>query len=187
MKKTLFLIVGRTASGKSTLARYLAEKHNKVIVKSYTDRPARPGETEENSDHIFISKDKMGKIINKKIYGRVAAYTKIGDVRYCTTEKILDKSDVYVIDPNGVKDLKINCGDKYKYVVIYISSSREDRIDRFKKRGGDLEKFLVRDEAEDHQFTAFESGVKALGYYEIRNSNLNSSKKIIDRIVKENS
>ena len=54
-KKTIFLVAGRSAVGKSSLIHAVCEKTGLVPVKSYATRPPRPGETSENSDHIFIS------------------------------------------------------------------------------------------------------------------------------------
>lgn len=51
---TVYCIIGRTASGKSTITRLAANKLGMTILKSYTTRNKRKGE-EINSDHIFIS------------------------------------------------------------------------------------------------------------------------------------
>jgi guanylate kinase len=50
----LYCIIGRTASGKSTITRLATEKLKMNVLKSYTTRKPRKGETAKNSDHIFI-------------------------------------------------------------------------------------------------------------------------------------
>ena len=114
-KPKKFLFIGRTASGKSSIAKAVCEKMGLKQVKSYTTRPARPGEDNDNADHYFITKEEFDLIMSEHI-DRVAAYTKINDFEYCTTTDILDKSDIYVIDPDGVNILKTNCGDKYEFI-----------------------------------------------------------------------
>lgn len=68
-------IYGPSGSGKSTLAKYIIKHNNsgrKVeIIKSYTTRSKREGETDE--DHIFISeKEFIQKVQRKEIqlYGK---------------------------------------------------------------------------------------------------------------------
>ena len=46
-KKTIFLVAGRSAAGKSSLVHAVCEKTGLVPVKSYATRPPRPGETSE--------------------------------------------------------------------------------------------------------------------------------------------
>ena len=42
------------------------------------------------------------------------------DINTSLQYDVIDKSDIYVIDPIGVDNLKIKCGDKYDFVEIYI-------------------------------------------------------------------
>ena len=88
----LYLIVGRTASGKDSLTRAVAAKLNLSILSSYATRPRRPGETNE---HIFITPEEVEQYKNDFV-----AYTKIGDYEYFSTKQQLLESDFYIIDPN---------------------------------------------------------------------------------------
>ena len=54
---TVYCILGRTSSGKSTITRLAAKELNMVVLKSYTTRDKRKGE-ELNSDHILFQKKK---------------------------------------------------------------------------------------------------------------------------------
>ena len=100
MGKKLFCIMGRTSTGKSTLTKEVAKQLNLKVVKSYTTRPLRPGETEEESDHCFISEDDYPKY--KTI---IIAYTEINGHRYFATRQELEQSVLYVIDPKGFYEL----------------------------------------------------------------------------------
>ena len=96
----LFCIIGRTGSGKSTLVEKAANELGLKILKSYTTRPMRESESIENSDHIFISPDEVGKYRNDMV-----AYTE--RVNYCNfaTKQQIMNADFYIINPSGYKEL----------------------------------------------------------------------------------
>lgn len=98
MRKTIITVAGRTAAGKSSIAKKLSDKLGLKLLQSYTTRAPRPDESAdlEHSDHIFISDDEFDKLQD------IAAETTINGVRYCTTMGMLNQSDFYVIDPDGI-------------------------------------------------------------------------------------
>ena len=154
--KIKYLIVGRTASGKSSIASGVCEKLDLKQVKSYTTRPPRNQmEREGKSDHIFITDEEFDRIPDEQI----VAYTKIGNVRYCTTMDILDESDVYVIDPNGIVELLQRAASRtdWKFKIIrVVTHTTETMLSRFIARGGTLELYRQRKQDEDEQFSRFE-------------------------------
>ena len=122
-----------------------------IQVVSYTTRPMR--ESEKNgSDHIFISEDEVSKYEND-----IVAYTEINGYKYFTTFDSVDKSDVYVIDPEGLDNLKIKYGDKYDFVEIYIRTPQKMAEERARKRGDKLKEFKERWVSENKQFTDYEN------------------------------
>ena len=157
-KKLVFLFIGRTASGKSSLARYMCEALGLRQVKSLTTRPPRDGEITGSEDHYFISEDIFNKINQECTF---VAYTEINGYKYATTVEELRHSDIYVIDPDGVRYLKEHCKDEFKFIEIYFSSPFELAKDRFIKRSGSEEGFYSRYNSEDEQFTKYE---EAEGY-----------------------
>ena len=147
----LYLIVGRTASGKDSLTRAIAEKYGFKILSSYATRPKRPGETNE---HIFISPEDVSKYQDD-----IVAYTKIGDYEYFSTKQQLLESDFYIIDPNGVKYMQ----DKIKDIpnlelhIVYIAADYVTRKHRALSNRKDKEiAFNQRCIAEEDQFIDFE-------------------------------
>lgn len=141
-KPIKFLIIGRTASGKSSIARAVCNKLGLQLVKSYTTRPPREEEkkmSSKDTDHYFIDDMYMDEFIS---YDEIAAYTEINGYKYFVTKDILDKSDIYVIDPIGVDDLEKRCGDEYKFIKIYIRVNEQVAKQRFISRGGTVEEFL---------------------------------------------
>ena len=151
IKPLKFLFIGRTASGKSSIAKAVCDKMGLTQVISYTTRPMRKSE-KNGSDHIFISEDEVSKYENN-----IAAYTEINGFKYFTTYDVIDKADIYVIDPIGVDNLKIKCGDKYDFVEIYIRTPQKLAETRARMRGDKLKDFKERWVSENKQFTDYEN------------------------------
>lgn len=146
---TVFCIIGRSASGKSSITKEVAFRLNLKVLKSYTTRPPRQGETTENGDHIFITSEQVAQ------YQHVA-YTKINSYEYFATQEQVDESDLYVIDPKGFFELHSNVSKDTKLVPIYIAlTQRVARLRAF-ERGDDILVWESRYKDEDDQFTAFE-------------------------------
>lgn len=152
--KTLITVAGRVSAGKSEIAKRVAKEMGLNIVQSYTTRKPRPEELKnglKNSDHIFISDEEFDKLTD------IAAKTEINGVRYCTTMDILDKSDIYVIDPQGIEDLKRTVGDKLHIVQFYIYTYEDIRCQRYVNRGESEDAFNARNAAEKGQFSDYEN------------------------------
>ena len=144
---TLLLIMGRTASGKDTLANKLTERTGLKQLISYTTRERRVG---EGDTHIFISDDEYQELENS---GQIAAFTQIGPYKYCCTINQLYENDVYVIDPAGVKHLRELNLPNLKLVTVYVNVPDDIRKDRgLNKRGDDRLTFMKRDMDERSQF-----------------------------------
>ena len=174
MNKKLFCIIGRTSSGKTSLTKEVAKQLNLKVVKSYTTRPIRPGEIEEESDHYFISEDDYPNYKND-----IVAYTEINGYRYFTTKKELEDCDLYVIDPKGYYMLSnkvdnVESINKIKIVPIYVTISYDIARKRAAERGDDLKTWDERYESEDEQFRKFENYILeySLNVYVINNDGL---------------
>ena len=150
-KPLKFLFIGRTASGKSSIAKGVCEKMGLTQVVSYTTRPMRKSE-KNGSDHIFITD---GEVLQYE--EDIAAYTEINGYKYFTTYDVIDKSDIYVIDPIGMDNLKIKCGDRYEFIEIYIRTPQNLAEERARIRGDKLKDFRQRWVAENQLFTDYEN------------------------------
>ena len=138
-KKIIYLIVGKSGSGKSTVVkkiiknskfRDLPDKFNPFKeVESATTRPPRyKGET----GHRFIDNETY-----EKENDRLLSYTCIAGNHYYTTPEDLDGKLFYVVDPRGVeffKDSKF--GDDYHPIVVWVKCNEFVRICRLIKRDG---------------------------------------------------
>ena len=156
-KKTIFCILGESGSGKDTLVEYTLKEFKLDLkpVLSYTDRPIRQGE-QNGKEHIFLSKEEMTEFLNSNKKD-IAAYTQIGEsgYRYCAMTSVIDRSDIYIIDPNGLKEFKERTGDRYNIVSIYIDCPLKERRKRTEGRGDAASKFEARVAAESEQFAKF--------------------------------
>lgn len=165
--KPLILILGRTGSGKDTLARLT----NLKILKSYTTRPRRP---DEQDTHIFVSPE-----FYEQHKSEVVAYTEINNyIYFCTASQLLD-ADIYIIDPYGAQTLNIS----RPTVSIYIDLDYETRKLRATSlRKDSLSTFESRNASESPQFDAYEA---ATAYdYKIYNADLQTSLSQLNAIIK---
>jgi len=148
-----FLIIGRTGTGKTTLAKGVAKKLGLSLLKSYCTRPLRPGEVDP--DHIFISPDEV-----ENYRDRMIAYTdKVDEYERFATIDQLQECDLYIIDPIGVKYLQSLDFPEFedmKLIRIYIRVPYMINIQRLKDRGDDTRTFLKRFDIENEQFTEYE-------------------------------
>lgn len=125
MNKPLFLFVGKSASGKTTIAEKLAGAHGYTQVYSYcTRKPRFSGEI----GHVFIDDNEFDNL------GELVAYTEYNGFRYGTTAEQLDKCDIYVVDVPGVKTLLENYRTDRPIVIIYFYSTAYTRINRMLDR-----------------------------------------------------
>lgn len=143
MDNTLYLFVGKSASGKTTVANFLEQKHGFKQVNSYTTRPSR---YEGEIGHIFLSDEDFDEL------GEMVAYTEYNGFRYGTTADQLDQCDIYVVDIPGVKTLLERYKTNRQIMILYFGANICTRINRMIDRGDSdmaIISRLLQDEKED--------------------------------------
>jgi guanylate kinase len=141
MTKPLYLLIGRSASGKTTIANMLTEKYEYKSVSSYTTRPPRyDGEV----GHIFVDDTTFDQL------GELAGFVEYNGYRYGTTMKQVDDADIYVIDPIGAEYLLDKCTDR-PICIIYFDASIPTRIHRMVDRG-DSDNAIIRRLLQDEEY-----------------------------------
>lgn len=152
-KHTVFLIVGKTCSGKDTLVSYACKELQLKQLISYTTRPKR---VHEGNTHIFIQSDEV-----EQYRKDIVAYTKIGEYEYFATEQQLQDIDFYIIDPAGWRELTGNrqLKEKFDFKTIFLSVSKDEQLRRAGKRKDKREVFIKRCEDENESFNDFEAQI----------------------------
>lgn len=131
MNNKLFLLVGKSASGKSTIATLLEKVHGYKQVESYTTRKPRHF---AESGHIFVSEEDFLNL------GELAAYTLYNGNQYGVTYEQLEQCSIYVIDVPGVENLLKNLNGSRPICIVYFDAAVSTRIMRMIERGaGDHE------------------------------------------------
>ncbi|RPK31801.1 hypothetical protein EDO6_02428 [Paenibacillus xylanexedens] len=86
-------------------------------------------------------------------------------------------SDIYVVDPVGIEDLKKRMED-IEFVVIYLKVDKETRMKRMQKRGDDVIRILSRVNTDGLKFK------KKRYDYQVINYDFDKAVKIIRNIIK---
>ena len=128
----IYLILGHSGSGKSTIRDILTSHGLKKIV-TYTTREPRPNEI-DGVDYNFISLENFQKFENKNLFIGTTCYA--GNF-YSTLKKDLEENNnknkncIIIVDKEGVIEIK-----KYfpNAISIYLKCSKEILIARMKKR-----------------------------------------------------
>lgn len=121
MNDVLFLLVGKSASGKSTIANMIEKQYEYKQLQSYTTRKPR---YKNELGHIFLSKSEFEKLEN------IVAYTEYSGSKYCATADQIDECNIYVVDVPGVETLLQKYQSDRPIVIIYFSANIRTRIDR---------------------------------------------------------
>lgn len=123
--KNIYLIVGCSGSGKTTITEQLEKRFGLKPIQSYTTRPPRyQGET----GHIFITNEEFDKLTD------LLAYTEFAGNRYCATAEQVETNDLYVIDPKGVDYFVRHYNGNKQYKVIFINADTITRYNRMVHR-----------------------------------------------------
>ena len=159
-RKNLYCIVEQTASGKDSLVNDIVASdptHFNTIC-SYTSRPKRSNE-ENGREHYFLTEKEFNelKFLKKQ---NIIAYTKISKdgisgYQYMALIDELEKANIYIIDPNGLENLKENFSNKINIVSFYIYTPLDQREKRAKKRSDFDTNFWRRVIDESKQFEDF--------------------------------
>lgn len=164
MNKPLHLFVGKSASGKSSVAIMFEQEKNYMQVQSCTTRPKR---YQGEPGHTFLTNEEFNNL------GELVAYTEYDGYRYGTTAQQLDESDIYVVDIPGVETLLERYSTERQINIFYFDSTVHTRIMRMLNRhDSDLAiiKRLLQDE-QDNWWTKLRA-LTLYAYYKHKNVQL---------------
>lgn len=167
--KKVFLILGESGSGKTSICNEL-EKRGFTVLQSYTTRQSR---YEDETGHTFCSIEEYNHF---RETNQIVAYTFFDNSHYFSTKEQLINSDIYVIDPSGIEYLKENVKD-IEFITIYIQVREQQRIARMYNRGDNQEMIENRLINDTHKFK------KKTFDYAVVNNELDKTVKIIEYIM----
>ena len=134
MLKNLYLFVGRSGTGKSTIVQRAAKELGERQVVSNTTRPRRFA---EESGYHFLTDQEFDH------RGIMLAPTVFAGYRYGVTMSDLDAGSFFIVDPKGAVELKKTYHNR-PVKVIGIHASTRELSDRMKARGDSTEAIRIR-------------------------------------------
>ena len=146
MNEKIILLVGKSGSGKTTIAEYLENEYGLQNLKSYTTRNKR---YQEENNHVFISYEEY-LLLKDKI-----GVTNFNGHYYCSTRSQVDNADIYAVDPDGVYTLFKNYHGEKTPIVIYLDTNVFLRFYRMVKRGDSLYNAISRLHHDRKKFAGF--------------------------------
>ena len=195
----IIILVGRTASGKTTLAKELENRGFERII-TYTTRLKRPGEI-DGVDYHFVSKERFDLMENMGFLAEVTKYEMENGIVYygsAWSEYIdniqfdqrgkpyayFQESDkVVVLNPQGVKYMRLNT-DLFilaNIKVVWIDPGDDILKIRLAERKDSEENIRLRFEVEKPDFAMF----KREHLYDIKVTDLLPPHELADYILKE--
>lgn len=152
MEDKILLLVGRSGSGKDTVAQYLCDNFGYKKLCSYTTRKIRNDDDLKN--HIFVTDEAFDKLMSEE---NIIAYTEFDGYRYCGTEKQIEENDIYIIDPTGVEFFLNNYKGNKKPVIVYLACDWHLCYNRMKRRKDDEDKIRQRMMNDETKFGMFKN------------------------------
>lgn len=160
----ILILVGKTASGKTTIKDKLIKK-GFVGITTYTSRPMRKGEKQDITYH-YISKEEFLQKVEDNFFVEWDSYnTKEGTWYYGTALEDLENAEdnsVIILTPRGFKAVKDKLGDRVSSLYIYANNFTIKK--RLKSRGDNKEEAERRFEKDTVDFKGVENEVDKIVY-----------------------
>jgi guanylate kinase len=160
-KGVMYIIVGRTGSGKSRLKNAVLKHFNSkteglsttLEVLQATTRPQRKDEI-HGLDYLFVSDQTFDSM---NLLAQETFHAEFGIVRYgvpSTAQNVFNKRQILVTSPKSALDIRFKLGrDKCK--IIYVNSPEVVLTERLLDRGdsvAEVERRIHADTVDLHEF-----------------------------------
>ncbi|MCD8204741.1 MAG: guanylate kinase [Coprobacillus sp.] len=129
----MIVLAGASASGKTEVAKQLADFFNIKKVVTTTTREKRNGER-DGVDYHFVDKDTFLKMLYDD---KFIEYTEFNDNYYGSTKDGINLKTSVVIDPEGLKSYMALKDPSI--ITFYLMSTEEVRFERMMLRGDNVE------------------------------------------------
>ena len=176
----MIVIVGESASGKSSLQNYYIKKHpeyRKGVV--FTTRPKRDGEV-DGIDYNFVSTRAFNKLVKSEFFAVIEQYR---DWYYGVPKSECEsKNSIAIMSPASFRNLK-NQG--FSVTSVYLFVDRKTRLINSLLRGDNIEEAYRRNLTEVGQF----DGVAYESDYVISNSDfhmdIDQVSECLDKVIQQ--
>lgn len=149
----MIVLVGESASGKTSVQKYLKEHYEYKDIVSYTTRQPRDGEV-DGIDYHFITVEQFKSLKEQGFFAETAVYN---DWNYGVAKEDCTDDKVAVLTPHGLRQVsKLKDID---VVSFYINVPRRDRLIKILQRGDNIEEAYRRSLSDVGQFDGIEDEV----------------------------
>lgn len=157
----ILILVGESASGKTTLAKKIEEHKSNNFdftrIVTYTTRPPREGEV-DGVDYHFVSPNVFNYMVNNDKFVEHASYR---GWQYGTAINFnKDEDKIIVLTPSGARAFKryvLKHPELHLHLyVVYLNVNRRARLIKMLQRGDDIEECTRRSLSDVGQFDGFE-------------------------------
>lgn len=173
----VIILMGKSCSGKDTIARELAKMSKTDRIVTYTTRPARDHEV-DGRDYHFVSDEQFDKMVSdnefvehKSYYPAVGGVWKYGSKLTQSEIDDDDKKYIIILTPDGYRDVKSKYPDEPNIISVYIDCDRDVLEKRLRKRRDDPAEAARRLKADDRDF----EGVEDLADITVDNSKIKAA------------
>lgn len=130
MNRPFFIVVGPTASGKTSLVTYACRTLGIRKARTSTTRPVRPNEDE--SAYNFVSVDEFFATPHLE-------YTEYSGNYYGLSEFESRISDIVITDANGVEPVRSWCRKSERQAIVLVLECSEELLKQRMRVRGDSE------------------------------------------------
>lgn len=149
----MVVLVGESASGKSSIEKYLVDNYEYNKIVSYTTREPREGEV-DGVDYHFISVEQFEKLKEQGFFAENAQYN---SWHYGVAKEDCTDDKVAVLTPHGLRQIsKIK---DINVISFYINVPRRDRLIKILQRGDSIEESYRRNLSDVGMFDGIEDEV----------------------------
>lgn len=171
----MIVLVGESASGKSSIEKYMVDNYGYSKVISYTTRQPRPNEV-DGVDYHFISVSQFSNLKEQGFFAETAVYN---NWHYGTAKEDCTDDKIAVLTPHGLR--QISKVDGINALSFYINVPRRDRLIKILQRGDDIEEAYRRSLSDVGQFDGISDEVNHV----INNDGYKKSIEEMSKEVKE--